>query len=52
MSTDSTCGAQGLAAPQHVGASWIRDPTMSLALAGGFFTSEPPGKPHHCVLII
>ena len=47
----SCCGAQaqylwrtGLVAPQHVGSSWTRDRTMSRTLAGGFFTTEPPGK--------
>ena len=31
-----------LVAPQNVGSSQ----TMSSALTGGFFTTEPPGKPH------
>ena len=35
----------GLAAPQHVGSFWIRDQTASPSLAGGFSTTEPPGKP-------
>ena len=41
----------GLVALQHVGSSWTRDRTCdqpgieSPALAGGFFTAEPPGKP-------
>ena len=34
----------GLVAPQHVGSSWTRDWTLSPTLAGGFFTTEPPGK--------
>ena len=33
----------GLVALQHAGSSWIR--IVSPALAGGFFPSEPPGKP-------
>ena len=39
-----------LVAPQHVGSSQ----TMSPALAGGFFTTEPPGKPrtNTCLLNI
>ena len=36
----------GLVAPQHVGSSRTGDRTLSPALAGGFFTAEPPGKPH------
>ena len=36
----------GLVAPWPVGSSWIRDQTLSLALAGRFFTTEPPGKPY------
>ena len=35
----------GLVAPQHVGSSWIRDWPHAPAVAGGFFTTEPPGKP-------
>ena len=36
----------GLVAPGHVGSSWIRDRTcVAPALAGRFFTTEPPGKP-------
>ena len=27
------------------GSSWSRDPTRVSCLAGGFFTTEPPGKP-------
>ena len=34
----------GLTASQHVESSWIRDQTMSPALAGRFFTTEPPRK--------
>ena len=34
----------GAAAPQHMGSSWTKDP-VSPALAGGFLTPEPPGKP-------
>ena len=36
--------AQDLIATRHVGSSWIRDGTPSPALAGGFSTTEPPGK--------
>ena len=37
----------GLVAPRHVGSSRTRgDLPMSPALAGGFLTTEPPGKPH------
>ena len=44
------CGAQalrhpGLVVPQYVGSSMTRDQTMSPALAGGFLTTGPPGKP-------
>ena len=35
----------GLVALQHVGSSWTRDEPQSPALAGRFFTTEPPGKP-------
>ena len=36
----------GFLAPRHMGSSQTRDQTpMPLALAGGFFTIEPPGKP-------
>ena len=35
----------GLVAPRHVGLSQLRDGTVSPALAGGFSTTEPPGKP-------
>ena len=38
----------GLAALWHVGSSWTRDCTVSPALAGRFFTTEPPGKTPHC----
>ena len=34
----------GLVAPQHVGSFWFRDQTVSPSLAGGFSTTEPPGK--------
>ena len=36
----------GLVALRHVGSSWIRTESMSPALSGRFFTTEPPGK--HC----
>jgi len=36
----------GLVAAQHVGSSWTKGiEPVSPALAGGFFTTEPPGKP-------
>ena len=41
----SSRGSWSLAAPRHVGSSRTRDRTMSPALAGGFFSTEPPGKP-------
>ena len=42
----NSCGqCLDLVAPQHVGYSWIRDQTYFSCLAGGFFTTEPPGKP-------
>ena len=47
----------GLVVPWHVGSSWIGIEPVPSALAGGFFTSEPPGKPpkssymcHICLL--
>ena len=39
----------GLAAPQHEGASRIRDQTHGFCIAGGFFTTEPPGKPQSSI---
>ena len=38
-------GPRGLRAPRHAGASQTRDRICVSALAGGFFTTEPPGKP-------
>ena len=35
----------GVAALRHVGFSWIQDGVHVSRLAGGFFTTEPPGKP-------
>ena len=40
----------GLAAPWPVGSSQTRGPTMSAALAGGFFTAESLGRPYHSSL--
>ena len=40
----------GLVVPLHVGSSKIRDRTVSPALAGGFLTTEPPGKHRNMVL--
>ena len=38
--------SMGLVAAQHVGSSWTKGiKPVSPALAGGFFTTEPPGKP-------
>ena len=37
----------GLVAPWHVGSSWTRAWTVSLALAGRFLTTAPPGKPEN-----
>ena len=37
-------GSMGSVAPWHVGSSWIGHRPVSPALAGGFFTTEPPGK--------
>ena len=34
----------------NLSASWIE--TVSSALAGGFFTTEPPGKPRNLVLMM
>ena len=36
----------GLVAPQNVGSSWARARTRVPALAGGFLTTVPPGKPY------
>ena len=36
----------GSVAPRHVGSSQPRDGPTSPPLAGGFFTTEPPGKSH------
>ena len=32
--------------------SWPRDQIHGACIAGGFFTSEPPGKPHRHVLLL
>ena len=40
-----SCGIPGLVAPWHVGSSQTRDHTLSPALAGGFFTTQPPENP-------
>ena len=34
-----------LVTPWHVGSSWIKDRTLSPAVAGRFFTTEPPRRP-------
>ena len=39
----------GLAAPRHVGSSRTRARPVSPALAGGFFTTAPPGKPQYFI---
>ena len=36
-----------LVTPGRVGSSWTRDQTSVLALAGGFLTTQPPGKPSY-----
>ena len=36
----------GLVALRHVGSSQFRMQPVSSALLGGFFTTEPPGKPY------
>ena len=40
----SSCG---LAAPRHVRSAWLGIEPVSPALTGGFFTTEPPGRPLH-----
>ena len=47
----SSCGTfaqqswhRGLLAPRHAISSQVRDQTVSPALAGGFLSTEPPGK--------
>ena len=35
----------GLVVPRHVGSSQTGVEPVSPAMAGGFFTTEPPGKP-------
>ena len=49
QSTGSRVKAQklwhtGLVAPWHMGSSWTRDQSVSLALVGGFSTTGPLGK--------
>ena len=44
-STGSIVVCMGLIAPRHMESFWTRDRTVSHALAGGFFTTEPLGKP-------
>ena len=34
------------------GSSWSRDQTWAFGLAGGFFTTEPPGKPLLYIIVI
>ena len=41
----------GFIALRHVGSSKIKTEPMSSALAGGFFTTEPPGKTPYCYLL-
>ena len=43
--------AHGLGCSWHVGSSWASIKLMTLALAGGFFTTEPPGKPHKFISV-
>ena len=53
-STGSIAMAHRLVALWHVGSSWTRDQTwielVSPTLAGGFSTTEPPGKPLNLLL--
>ena len=44
-------GRKGLAALQHAGSSGTRIKPLSPALAGGFFTTEPPGTPQDQLFI-
>ena len=57
----SDCGSQALEhrfndlwhmglAPKHMGSFELEIEPVSPALAGGFFTAEPPGRPlnYHC----
>ena len=44
-STGSVVVARGLRCFAHVASSWTRGRTCVSALAGGSFTTEPPGKP-------
>ena len=41
----SSCGTRDLGALKHVGSFLYQGLTLSLELAGRFFTTEPPGKP-------
>ena len=43
-STGSVVWPTCLFPPRHVGPSWIRDQPCVSYSAGGFFTTEPPGK--------
>ena len=53
QNTGSIVWCMGLVALQHVESSQIRDRThVSPALAGGFFTTEPPGKTYFTFLSI
>ena len=48
----NSCGS-GLSCSVAWGSSWIGTQPVSTALAGGFFTPEPPGKPQpHLFLIL
>jgi len=45
LQSTGSVGLLGLLAPQHVRSSWPRIESMLPALAGGFLTTGPPGKP-------
>ena len=46
---DSQFWHTALVAPRHQGSSPTRDQTHTPALAGGFLTTEQPGKPIFCL---
>ena len=42
----------GLVTPLHVDLPGLGVKLMFLALAGRFFSTEPPGKPHDCFFFL
>ena len=50
-STGSAVWQTGLVAPLHVGSSRMRDLTHFSSWAGGFFITEPLGKPETFVYV-